>query len=50
MNPIFVNGAEIQAEDGERLIDVMSRAGVQLPQVCSTLPSSPVRPVVGAAF
>lgn len=31
---IAVDGSEHAARDGERLIDVLNRAGVQLPQVC----------------
>ena len=34
MISILINGAEIRAEDGERVIDVVNRAGVELPQVC----------------
>jgi formate dehydrogenase major subunit len=34
MIPILIDGAEVQAENGERVIDVINRAGMQLPQVC----------------
>src|SRR6266481_4378626 len=34
MIPILIDGAEFQAKDGEPVIDVINRAGVQLPQVC----------------
>src|SRR5256885_1533341 len=34
MIPIFIDGAEIHAEVGEPVIDIMNRAGVPLPQVC----------------
>ena len=31
---ILINDSPIDARDGERLIDVISRSGVELPQVC----------------
>jgi formate dehydrogenase major subunit len=34
MISILINGTGIQAQDGELLIDVMNRSGVDLPQVC----------------
>ena len=47
MIPIFINGAEIRAEDGERVIDVINRAGVQLPQVCYHLQLGPIQTAIG---
>jgi formate dehydrogenase major subunit len=34
MIPILIDGTEIHAQDGERVIDVINRAGMHLPQVC----------------
>ncbi|MCU1338594.1 MAG: putative formate dehydrogenase [Bryobacterales bacterium] len=34
MPRISINGSELEARDGERLIDVINRAGLQLSQVC----------------
>src|SRR5258708_50600 len=34
MSTIILNGAVQEAHDGERLIDVINRAGVELAQVC----------------
>jgi formate dehydrogenase major subunit len=34
MSTISLNGSQYEARAGERLIDVINRAGIQLPQVC----------------
>jgi formate dehydrogenase major subunit len=34
MNTLTLNGSKREARDGERLIDVINQAGIQLPQVC----------------
>src|SRR5258708_6404404 len=34
MSTINLNGSPYEAPTGERLIDVINRAGIQLPQVC----------------
>jgi formate dehydrogenase major subunit len=34
MSSITIDGSLANAEPGERLIDAINRAGIQLPQVC----------------
>src|SRR5436305_15106408 len=34
MGSITINGSSHEAEAGERLVDVLNRAGAELPQVC----------------
>jgi hypothetical protein len=44
-NPIMarvtIDGSELEAQDGERLIDAVNRAGLQLSQVCYHPPVGP---------
>src|SRR5437879_5272868 len=40
---ILINGSSIEASDGERLIDVIGRAGVELPHVCYQAQLGPIQ-------